>query len=120
VVANWLDRQPMESLWITTVTVFEIRYGIEVLETGRRRKRLEDVFERALVEDFQGRIMPVDETAARAAAAIAARRRRKGRMAEFPDAIIAGILVSRRADFVTRNVRHFDDLDIRVIDPWAR
>jgi predicted nucleic acid-binding protein len=53
-VAKWLDGQAIESLWITTVTIFEVRYGIELLETGRRRTRLEEAFERAIVEDFEG------------------------------------------------------------------
>jgi len=118
-IANWLDRQPLESLWITTITVFEIRYGIEVLESGRRRKRLEDAFERALLEDFQGRVLSVDEMAARTAASIAARRKQEGLIIDFQDTVIAGIAVSRRADIATRNVRHFDDLDLRVINPWA-
>jgi toxin FitB len=118
-ITAWLDQHPLESLWITTITIFEIRYGIEVLETGRRRKRIEDTFERALVEDFQERILPVDEMAARAAASIAARRRRAGRTGQLQDALIAGIAITRHAELATRNVRHFDDLDIRVTNPWS-
>jgi predicted nucleic acid-binding protein len=118
-IAAWLDQHPIESLWITTITIFEIRYGIEVLETGRRRRRLEDTFERALVEDFQERILPVDEMASRAAASIAARRRRAGRIGQFQDTLIAGIAIARHAEIATRNVRHFDDLGIRVINPWS-
>lgn len=117
--AAWLDRQRFESLWITTVTIFEIRYGIEILEKGRRKKRLEDTFERSLAEDFQERVLSVDETAVRAGALFAARRRRAGRTSEFQDAVIAGIVMTRDAELATRNVRHFDDPEIRIINPWA-
>jgi toxin FitB len=62
---TWLDRQAAESIWTTSITVFEIRFGIEMLLPGRRRKRLEDLFEQSLVEDFQDRILPFDQDAAR-------------------------------------------------------
>jgi predicted nucleic acid-binding protein len=53
----WLDRQPPQSIWITAVTVFEIQFGLELLASGRRRRRLEDAFARALDEDFEARIL---------------------------------------------------------------
>ncbi len=69
--------------------------------------------------DIQGRILPFDENAAAIAATIAARRRQNGQLTKIRDTFIAGIIVSRRADFATRNVRHFKDLKIQVLDPWA-
>jgi hypothetical protein len=66
IVVAWLDRQPSESLWTTAVTVFEIRFGLELLARGRRRRQLEDAFARAIEEDFQGRVLSFDEEAARA------------------------------------------------------
>jgi toxin FitB len=118
-VIAWLDGQPLESLWITVISVFEIRYGIDTLETGRRRQTLEDAFARAITEDFQARVIALDESAASAAAAIAARRRKTGRPIELRDTLIAGIASSRRAAIATRNARHFQDLDVPVVDPWA-
>jgi predicted nucleic acid-binding protein len=117
--AAWLDRQRFESLWITKFTIFEIRYGIEILEKGRRQKRLEDKFERSLADYFHERILSVDEAAVRAGARFAARRRRAGRMSDFQDATIAGIVITRDAELATRNIRHFDDPAIRVVNPWA-
>ena len=119
VVVGWLDRQPPESIWVTAVTVFEVHFGLELLTQGRRRRQLEDEFVRALDEDFQGRILPFEQSAARAAALIAARRRQGGRPIEIRDAQIAGIATARRATLVTRNTRHFAGLGITLVDPWA-
>jgi predicted nucleic acid-binding protein len=102
-----------------SISIFEIRFGIEVLEKGRRQRRIEEAFERALLADFEERILVVDEPAAREAASLAARRQRMGRIVGIHDTLIAGIAVSRKADLATRNVRHFDDLEIRVMDPWS-
>ena len=118
-VAGWLDRQPTESLWLTVVSVFEIRFGIDLLPASRRRRELVDAFDRALVERFEGRILAFDEPAAAAAAAIAARRRKAGRTVEFRDTQIAGIVAARRAVLATGNVRHFDGLGIEIVDPWT-
>lgn len=119
VVVRWLDSQAAESIWITAVTVFEVHFGLELLTHGRRRRQLEDEFARALDEDFEGRILPFEQSAARAAASIAARRRQGGRPIEIRDALIAGIASARRATLATRNTRHFADLGIALIDPWS-
>lgn len=118
-VVAWLDRQPLRSLWITSVTVFEIRFGIELLEDGKRRRGLEEAFERTLKEEFQDHILSFDEEAAEAAAQLAARRRRLGQPVEWRDTQIAGIVLARRAALATRNTRHFQDLDVTIVDPWG-
>ena len=116
-VVTWLDGQPSESVWTTSVTVFEIGFGIETLEDGRRR-RLEDVFSKVLEEDFDGRVLPFDQGAAMAAAMIAAQQRRTGRPVEIRDVQIAGIASARKASLATRNTRHFQGLGISLVDPW--
>jgi predicted nucleic acid-binding protein len=118
-VRDWLDRLPAESIWVTTITIFEVRFGIEVLAKGRRRQQLHDDFVRTIVEDFQDRVLDLDQEAAEAAASLCAQRRLRGRPIEMRDAMIAGIIVSRRAQLATRNVRHFEDLDVSVVDPWV-
>jgi len=118
-VIAWLDSQPRESLWITAISLFELRYGIEVLVTGRRRQELERGLARVFTMGFGERILNFDRSAAAAAASIAAMRRQRGRPTEIRDTMIAGIVAAHRADFATRNVRHFEDLDVRVIDPWT-
>jgi len=118
-IVGWLDRQPPESVWTTAVTVFEVRFGLELLATGRRRRQLEEAFAKALAEDFEGRVLPFDQAAAQAAGAMAAARRRAGRTIEIRDLQIAGIAAARKATLATRNVRHFEGFGLAVVDPWA-
>jgi predicted nucleic acid-binding protein len=118
-IRDWLDSLPPESIWVTTITIFEVRFGIEVLSKGRRRQQLEDDFVQTIAEDFQGRVLDLDQAAAETAGSICAQRRLRGRPIEMRDTLIAGIVVSRRAELATRNLRHFEDLEIAVVDPWA-
>jgi predicted nucleic acid-binding protein len=71
------------------------------------------------LEVLQGRILPFDAAAAEAGALLRARRHRRGQVIEMRDTQIAGIALSRRASIATRNTRHFADLDVPVLDPWA-
>lgn len=114
----WLDRQAPESFWITAITVFEIRFGIEILPDGRRRRRLADAFAEALASKLDRRILAVDRRAAEEAADMAAEQRRRGRSIEIRDLLIAGIASARRATLATRNTRHFENLGITLVDPW--
>lgn len=118
-VLQWLDGQPSESMWISSITVFEIRFGLELLVSGKRRRTLEDAFDAMLAEDFEGRILSFDEASAQEAGRIAAERRRMGRTIEIRDVQIAGVAVARKAAIATRNTRHFEGLGINLIDPWT-
>jgi toxin FitB len=117
-IVAWLDARAPESIWTTAVTVFELRFGIELLPPGRRRGSLEAAFDAMLRDDLGGRIAAFDDVAAREAAALAARRQRGGRVVDLRDTQIAGIALARRADIATGNVRHFDGLDVSVVNPW--
>jgi predicted nucleic acid-binding protein len=118
VVVAWLDSQPSESNWTTSITVYEIRFGLELLAAGRRRRALEEAFQLLLEEDLDGRVVPFDQAAAQAAAEMAAQRKRAGRTIEIRDVQIAGIAAARRAAIATRNVRHFEGLGPEIINPW--
>jgi predicted nucleic acid-binding protein len=118
-VVAWLDGQPAESIWITSITVFEIRFGLAVLAAGKRRRELDAAFGRLLDEDLEQRVLDFDVAAATTAAALAANRQKAGRTVEMRDTQIAGIAVARRAVIATRNVRHFADLQVTVVNPWT-
>lgn len=118
VVVEWLDRQPADAVWLTSMTVFEVRFGLALLPKGRRRSGLERAFDRVLTEDFSNRVLALDEMAAVTAAQLAADRQRTGRSVDLRDTLIAGIAQARRATIATRNTRHFDGLDVPVVDPW--
>ena len=119
-VIDWLDAQAPESIWTTAVTVFEIRFGIELLSPSRRRRALEAAFDAMLRDDLGGRIAMFDSAAAEEAAKLAARRQRRGRPVDLRDTQIAGIALARRAALATRNVRHFEGLNVNVVSPWTR
>jgi hypothetical protein len=118
-VLAWLDRQPAESVWITSITLFEARFGLALLPTGRRRQTLEAAFARLLKEDLENRVLDFDGAAATEAASVAAERQKAGRPVDIRDTQIAGIALARRATLATRNVRHFVDLKVTIVDPWA-
>ena len=118
-VAAWLDALPAESIWITAITVFEVRFGLDLLAAGRRRNELEAAFTASLAEDFEGRVLAFDQSAAEAAGRIAASQRRQGRALEVRDVEIAGIVAARKATLATRNTRHFEGLGISLVNPWG-
>ena len=89
------------------------------MPTGRRREQRETEFENLLQDDLEDRILNFDRRAAEVAASLMAKRRRTGRPIDLRDAMIAGIALSQNAALATRNVRHFDDESLRVLNPWA-
>lgn len=119
IAVAWLDGLPAESIWTTAITVFEVRFGLELLPAGRRRQQLEEAFTKALAEDFEGRVLAFDDSAAHAAGRIAAPRQRAGRPLEIRDLQIAGIAIARRAALATRNSRHFEGLGVDLLNPWS-
>ncbi|HWH11912.1 MAG TPA: PIN domain-containing protein [Solirubrobacteraceae bacterium] len=112
-------QQPAESIWTTSITVFEVKTGLHLLPAGRRREDLERAFDALLTDDLEGRVQSFDTAAATAAGEIAAGRQGAGRTLDIRDVQIAGIAVARRAQLATRNTRHFTDLGVVLIDPWS-
>lgn len=117
-VVEWLDRQASESAWTTSINVYEIRFGIELLSPGRRRETLHSALKRLIEEALEGRVLAFDSVAAETAAVIAASQRRAGRTVEIRDVQMAGIALARRATLATRNTRHFADLGFGLVNPW--
>lgn len=119
IAVQWLDEQAAQTLWTTSVTVFEVRYGLRRLPEGRRQRDLLAAFDLVLTQDLQHRIADFDAPAAEAAAALAADREKDGRVIELRDTMIAGIAIARRAAIATGNTRHFEGLSVRVVNPWG-
>jgi len=119
VIEKWLDRQPRESIWTTSVTILEIRFGLALMPLGRRRAMLERDLEATLDQTLEGRIVAFDSAAAEDTAKLMAARRQGGRTGGLSDSMIAGIAIARRATLATRNTRHFADLPVPVVNPWA-
>ena len=118
-VVAWLDNQPAESIWISSITLFEARYGLALLASGQRKRRLHERFDQFLQDDLENRVLMFDADAATEAAQLAAERKARGRPVDMRDTFIAGIALARHATLATRNMRHFDDLSVPVVNPWA-
>jgi predicted nucleic acid-binding protein len=116
-VRDWLAGQPTASLCTTAITVAEIRYGLERLASGQRKDRLiaaaGDIF-----AAFHEYVLPFDAHAAARYAVIVADRERAGQPIDGFDAQIAAICRDRGAVLATRNVKHFGDTGVEVVDPW--
>jgi len=117
-VIAWLDRQPRSSIWTTSITVFEIRLGLQLMPHGKRRDIYTQAFEN-LIERIDQRVAPFETESAEHAIILTASRKLRGRPREDRDTMIAGIVLSRHAALATRNVGHFDDISAPVVNPWT-
>jgi toxin FitB len=117
-VAAWLDRQPHTSIWTSSVTVFEIRSGLQTMPLGNRRSQRTAAFESLLSDIIDQRIASFDNPAGELAADIFAERQRRGPPGELRDTMIAGIVLASHATLATRNVKHFEDIASSVVNPW--
>ncbi len=119
-VEAWLAAQDGGEVYLTAISEAELRYGVGALPPGRRRDALAVAIELILREDFAGRVLPFDSTAAESYALIAAERRAAGRPISQFDCQIAAISRAHGAAVATRNSKDFQGCGIEVIDPWVR
>jgi predicted nucleic acid-binding protein len=116
---RWIKNQRLaDKVVITSITVAEIMYGIELLAAGRRRDKLGAEAETMFAEDFAGDILTFDEQAARSFSRIAANRRKQERPLAEMDAQIAAIAHVHGALLATRNTNDFEGCGIRLANPW--
>jgi predicted nucleic acid-binding protein len=118
-IIDWLDKQPRSSIWTTSVTILEIRFGLQILPVGKRRSALIQAFDKALLEKIERRVAPFDTIAAQQAGDLMALRHKKGRVGELRDTMIAGIVLACHATLATRNISHFEDFSVPVVNPWV-
>ena len=118
-VIAWLDKQPRTSIWTTSVTILEIRFGLQTMPVGKRRAALMRAFETVLADKIGWRIAPFDTAAAQQAGDLMAVRYKQGRPGELRDTMIAGIVLACHATLATRNTSHFEDLSVPVVNPWV-
>jgi predicted nucleic acid-binding protein len=109
-VILWLDQQDVLKLYISTVTVAEISYSINVLPDGKRRSLIENSFNKVLNYAFENRILSFDEAAAHCYGKIMSRRKELGKP--------LGILDGQIAAVATRNISDFSNCDLDLINPF--
>lgn len=118
-VVRWLDGQLPQQIWLPSLVVFELRYGVLALPSGKRSQNLGEALERLLLELIQERIAHFDGRAAKQSAQLAAERRRRGRPVDLRDTLIAGTALAFGAQLATGNTRHFNDTAISLINPFT-
>jgi hypothetical protein len=118
-VRGWLEARPMLDLHISVLLIGEIRKGVALLAQSRKRDRLESWLRTALVRQFHGRVLPVDDAVALAWGGLAAEGRAMGRELPVVDGLLLATAAVHGLTLVTRNVRDCRDRGVPVFDPWS-
>jgi toxin FitB len=118
-VPDWLDRQIPRTLYISTISVAEILFGVRSLPAGKRRAALATAIEREVQRLFAGRVVPFDLAAARAYAALMSGARAKGATISILDGQIAAIATANGFDVATRDEAPFRAAGLKTINPWT-
>jgi predicted nucleic acid-binding protein len=118
-VMSWLNDQATETLYLSSVTLAELLFGLGALPSGARKDRLGQALD-ALLALFPGRILAFDQDAARRYADMALAARAVGRPLPTTDGYIAATAASRHFAVATRNTAHFADTGVQLIDPWQQ
>jgi predicted nucleic acid-binding protein len=119
VVANWLDRQIVDTLYLTTVNLAELLLGIELMPFGVRRSRLEARIGEIIAVFGERRMLVFDARAARLFAVLVARARAAGHAIAVADGQIAAIAAAHGFSVATRDTAPFIAAGVPVIDPWT-
>lgn len=120
IVLEWIDRQEATELFISTITLAEISYGLNALPDGKRRESLESAFSKAILESFTGRILAFEELATYQYGKIMGLRKKLGKTLGVPDGQIAAIATVHNAKVATRNVSDFAHCGLQLINPFEK
>lgn len=115
-VVAFLNEQ--EDLWLSSILMHELEFGLQLLPPGRRRDLLY-AMKSSIESMYNGRILSLDVPAAEWAAQLRAQARRSGRVLDMGDALIAGIARANRLVLATRNIADFQAIDVEVVNPWT-
>ena len=118
-VVAWLDRQPAETLFVSTISVSEILFGIAALPAGKRRNRLAEAFESVVLRLFSGRLLSFDLEAARAYASLMSAARARGLSISVVDGQIAAIAQANGFSVATRDEAPFRAAGLNSVNPWT-
>ncbi len=118
-VVSWLTETDEDRIFISVVTLAELRYGIERLAESIRRQRLDEWLQEELPQRFEGRVLPVNGAVADSWGRLMARGRKTGRPVGAVDAFIAATAQAHHLTLVTRNVRDFKPMMNDIVNPWA-
>jgi predicted nucleic acid-binding protein len=118
-VVRWLHEADEDSLFVSVITVAELRYGVQRLAPGARRERLDGWIREQLTERFEGRLLVVDEEIAETWGQLMAASEAQGRRMSVMGCFLAATAVVHRITLATRNVEDFSGFGGEVFDPWS-
>jgi predicted nucleic acid-binding protein len=117
-VIAWIDAQPLETLYLSAITVAEMRAGVALLPAGRRRRGLSESLEKQVLPLFAGRVLPFDLACTRAYAENLKKSRSSGLAIAAADGFIAAIAATNGLTVATRDTGPFEAGGVAVINPW--
>ncbi len=117
-VLDWLNNQIRLSLFISTISIAEIGYGLRIMPDGKRCRLLIDKFNQFVDFAFENRVLAFDENAAKRYPEIMGHRREMGRPMSSLDGQIASIAQANSLTVATRNIKDFDDCDVMLVNPF--
>jgi predicted nucleic acid-binding protein len=117
-VIEWIDAQPLETLFLSAITVAELRAGVALLPAGKQREGLQENLEKRVLPLFIGRVLPFDLACTRAYAELMAKARAAGLAVAAADSYIAAIAVAYGFAVATRDASPFEAAGAAVINPW--
>lgn len=117
-VLDWLDRQALETLYLSTITVAELRAGIALLPVGKRRDNLHENLEKYLLPMFVNRVLSFDMACTKTYADLLAKSRATGLAIETADAFIAAVAIANNFTVATRDTSPFEAAGVNIINPW--
>jgi predicted nucleic acid-binding protein len=117
-VAEWVDGVEEERLFLSVITIGEIRKGIDRLPVTNRRRELEAWLEGELSDRFRSRLVPIDVDVMLVWGGLTARLERAGKRMPAIDSIIAATAIRHELQLVTRNTKDFEAAGIEIINPW--
>lgn len=117
-VVAWLDAQPLDTLFLSVVTVAELRLGVARLPAGRRRNGLTEQLESQVLPAFAGRVLPFDLAATQSYAQAVAQAQAKGHPVGVADGLIAAIAAANHMAVATRDTAPFVAMGLSVTNPW--
>ena len=106
-----------DDVWVSSVLIHEVEYGVRLLPQGSRRARL-SAMHAGILSAYAHRILPLDRIGAEWAAEFRVNAMRTGHPIDMGDALVAGIARANALTVATRNVKDFGNLDVEVINPW--
>lgn len=117
-VIDWIDTQPLETLYLSAITVAELRAGIALLAEGKRRGGLQDNLEKRILPLFLGRVLSFDLSCTQAYAELVAQGRNAGAAIAVADGYVAAIAIANGLAVATRDTGPFKAAGAAVINPW--